>query len=289
MTFEDFARAHGLILNLAEVGRWMSVPTEDHPRKRNGRYKFLGDVGWVQNWATMSGPVMWRSDRPNPKVRVEIIEKNNKAREMAAASAARKAAWIMHQTKMDIHPYLAKKGFPDETAPVWCVDDKRLLVIPMRIGGKLVGVQLIDEEGEKKFLYGQVTKGATLTIDAKGIPIFVEGFATGLSVRSAMKAAKIRYTIHVCFSARNLEEVANAHPKGLIVADNDPNGTGEVAARKTKHPYWMSPTTGQDFNDYWLEHGVFKASQSLKLALGSVLASGAGTSPLSSEHARASA
>jgi putative DNA primase/helicase len=224
---------------------------------------------------------MWRSSRPNPIIRTKIIQENNKAREMAAAAAAKKAAWIMHQTKMEHHPYLEKKGFPDDLAPVWAVDGKRILVIPMRIAGRLVGVQLINEEGEKKFLYGQVTKGAAFTIDAKGIPIFVEGFATGLSVRTAMKAAKLRYTLHICFSAGNLEYVAGLHPRGFVVADNDPHGAGETAARKTKHPYWLSPATGQDFNDFWLEHGTFQASQSLKSALSSVLSSNAGTSPQS--------
>ena len=53
MTFHDFARAHGLIIRDLISHRWVSTPTEDHPRKRNGRYKYLGNVGWVQNWATM--------------------------------------------------------------------------------------------------------------------------------------------------------------------------------------------------------------------------------------------
>ena len=50
----------------------MAVPTDDHPRKRNGRYRWLGDVGWVQNWATMQEPAMWRSeerDYQSPQVR----------------------------------------------------------------------------------------------------------------------------------------------------------------------------------------------------------------------------
>jgi hypothetical protein len=117
MTFEDFARGHGLILNSAITGKWVSVPTEDHPRKQNGRYKFLGDIGWVQNWATMPGPEMWRSSRPNPIIRTKIIQENNKAREMAAAAAAKKAAWIMHQTKMEHHPYLEKQGISRRPGP----------------------------------------------------------------------------------------------------------------------------------------------------------------------------
>jgi hypothetical protein len=55
---------------------------------------------------------MWRSSRPNPIIRTKIIQENNKAREMAAAAAAKKAAWIMHQTKMEHHPYLERRDFP---------------------------------------------------------------------------------------------------------------------------------------------------------------------------------
>jgi putative DNA primase/helicase len=282
MTFEDFARGHGLILNSAVTGKWVSVPTEDHPRKQNGRYKFLGDIGWVQNWATMPGPEMWRSSRPNPIIRTKIIQENNKAREMAAAAAAKKAAWIMHQTKMEHHPYLEKKGFPEDIAPVWAVDGKRILVIPMRIDGRLVGVQLINEEGEKKFLYGQVTKGASFTIDAKGVPIFVEGFATGLSVRAAMKAAKLRYTLHICFSAGNLEYVAGRHPRGFVVADNDPNGAGESCCSGKQNTHTgFPPHPGKTSTISGFAHGTFQASQSLKSALNNVLSSNAGTSPQS--------
>ena len=62
MNFEDFARAHGLMIRGIVSNRWIACPTTDHPRKMNGRYKFMGDVGWVQNWATMDKPSMWKTD-----------------------------------------------------------------------------------------------------------------------------------------------------------------------------------------------------------------------------------
>ena len=137
----------------------------------------------------------------------------------------------------------------------------------MRIKGSLVGVQLINDKGEKKFLNGQRTKGASFAIDAKGIPIFCEGYATALSVRAIMKLIKIRYTIHVCFSAGNIEAVANGIEGGIVIADNDPNGVGEKAARNTGKPYWLSDSIGEDFNDYHVRVGDFPASQSLKRIL----------------------
>lgn len=267
MRFEEFARSHGLIIDGVVPGKWIATPTEDHPRKRNGRYKYMGDHGWVQNWATMPKAVLWKSDRPQ-SVTPEIyraVKNADREREDMAKKAAAKAGWILHQCINAPHPYMDKKGFPDEPTKVWVDDNgKRLLAIPMRIGGSLAGVQLISEEGEKKFLYGQRCKGATFTMDAKGIPIFCEGYATGLSIRAVMKLINIRYTIHVCFSAGNIQEVARDIPGGIVVADNDASGTGEQAARVTGKPYWISPTSGEDFNDFHQRVGNFKASQSLK-------------------------
>ena len=186
MTFEDFAHAHGLIFQGLVMGRWMSTPTEDHPHKRNGRYKCLGNVGWVQNWATMEKPEIWRGEGNI----VTVLHQDNREREQRAEQAASKAAWLLHQARLDTHPYLRAKGFPDEAGNVW----EQKLVIPMRMNGRLAGAQLIDDQGIKKFLYGQKSKGASFVIDAKGIPIFCEGYATGLSVRAAMKAMKVSFT-----------------------------------------------------------------------------------------------
>jgi putative DNA primase/helicase len=260
MTFEDFARMHGLILNQLLQGKWVATPTEDHPRSSNGRYKFLGEVGWVQNWATMTAPRMWRTTGSSVLSVQRTIQNADRERAEAAKKAAGKAAWILKQCKTQTHPYLEKKGFPDESGNVW----EQLLVVPMRRNFRLIGVQLIDHEGNKKFLHGQSTKGAAFVMNANGLPIFVEGYATGLSVRSALKALKVRYCIYVCFSARNLQEVAREVEGGIVVADCDLNRVGELAARASNKPYWMSDTVGEDFNDFHNRVGLFKASASLR-------------------------
>lgn len=260
MTFEDFARAHGLIIKQAIPHRWVAVPTTDHPQKRNGRYKWIGDVGWVQNWATMDKPEMWRGQAP---LTIKTLTPVQDDRQQLAAQAVKKAAWILRQCKPETHPYLEKKGFPDEKARVW----EGKLVIPMRRADRLVGCQLISAEGEKKFLYGQATKGASFVIDAKGLDIFCEGYATALSVRSVMQAIKMRYRIHVCFSAGNMKEVARNIVGGLVIADNDSSRTGEKTALDIGKPYWLAPTVGMDFNDFHQSVGVFHASQSLKKIL----------------------
>lgn len=266
MNFEDFARGHGLIMNGFQYDRWTRVPTVDHPHKKNGAYIYNGVSGAVQNWATMEKPVRWIADgkiASSSVVRKRIAQSNEIANE-AKEKAAAKAGWILNQCKNATHPYLASKGFPDVESNVWEKDGEKLLVIPMRIGTKLVGLQIINEQGEKKFLYGQTTKGATFCMNAKGIPMFCEGYATGLSIREMMKSCNIKYCIHVCFSASNMKLIAGYYPNGIIIADNDNSGVGQTTAMETGKPYWISPTVGEDFNDYHQRVGSFRASQSLK-------------------------
>jgi len=137
------------------------------------------------------------------------------------------------------------------------------LLIPMRVAGSLVGVQQIDADGGKKFLYGQRTSGATFTFDNKGVNIVCEGYATALSVRAAMKQMKQRYTLHVCFSAGNMVKVASGLERGIVIADNDASGTGQEAAQKIGWPTWMSDRTGEDANDFHMRVGMFAFTQSL--------------------------
>lgn len=275
MRFEEFARDHGLIIDGVIPFRWVATPTVDHPRKKNGRYKFMGDHGFVQNWATMQQVAVWRADKGfqvSPELRRQQKQFEGQ-RQKDADRAAVKAQKILDESVNAPHAYLTRKGFPDEASKVWTVHDPklvdpvRLLVVPMRRDGNLVGVQLINEEGTKKFLYGQISKGATFDMNAKGVTILCEGYATALSIKAAMNAIKLPYQIRVCFSASNMEEVARSIPDGIIVADNDPNGVGERAARNTGKKYWISPTVGEDFNDYHLRCGLFQAALSLKKVL----------------------
>ena len=273
MTFQDFARIHGLIINHVIMNKSVRVPTEDKPRKQNGSYKFLGDVGFVMNFATMDRPAVWVDDNKptTPKPRNDINKLWNTLSDIESNvkkdKAAKKAGWIMKQTKLDTHPYLAKKGFVNEKGNVWIKDGNPLLVVPMSVGKRLVGCQLINSDGDKKFLYGQTTKNAVLTLDAKGMPFFCEGYATALSVRQVLKSSNIKYCIYVCFSASNMKLVARSIKGGLVIADHDANGIGEKTAINIGKPYWISNTIGQDFNDFHISNGDFKASQSLKKAI----------------------
>lgn len=271
MDFITFARLHGIVIDHEpRIGLWKRYATEDKPRHKNGSVKFMGDHGFIQNHATMTEIAVWKADADSKidlaKIR-RIAQQADDDIKRKQIEAARTAAWMLKESQIATHPYLAAKGFSDEQGNIYVKDGVLLMLIPMRVGAHLVGVQIIEPEGFKRFLHGQRTSGATFTFDNKGVNILVEGYATALSVRAALKALKKRYTLHVCFSAGNLAKVAATFSTGFVVCDNDASRTGENTAIKTGFPYWISDTVGEDFNDFHQRVGLFKASQSLAKAL----------------------
>jgi putative DNA primase/helicase len=271
MDFISFARLHGININYAPpIGQWRRFSTEDKPAHKNGSVKFMGDHAFIQNHATMTEIAVWKADAESA-VDFEKIKRVAQQAEddikRKQSEAAKTAAWMLKESQIAHHPYLSAKGYPDEQGNIYVKDGVLLLLIPMRVGSHLVGVQIIDPEGKKKFLFGQRTSNAEFIWDNKGPHILCEGYATGLSIRSAMKALKRRYTLHVCFSAGNMEKIASTLQGGFVVADNDLSNTGLNTAKKIGWPYFMPPTAGQDFNDFASEVGLFRSSQALAKAL----------------------
>ena len=237
-------------------------------------------VGTLFHEAKVNG---WRDDDKHAKpsyaqkeairqAAAERLTQEGIAREQAQQAAAKKAGWIMHQTKMEPHAYLDSKGWKDAPGAVWWPNEEQnLLCIPMRVGDNIVGVQLIDRNGTKRYLSGQRTSGAEYLISNNGrgaMDWYVEGYATGLSLRECLHALRMRYRIHITFSAGNLVKVAAMNSGGYVVADNDASGTGERVAIQTGLPYFM-PAAG-DFNDLHRSVGTFQASQLLRKWLSGV-------------------
>jgi len=124
---------------------------------------------------------------------------------------------------------------------------------------------MIDPLGSKRFLTGQQTGGAELVIDNRGRDFLVEGYATGLSLREALRALKIRYTIHICFSAGNMKKIATNLDNPFIVADHDPAGVNVYTSLNL--PYWLSSVDGEDFNDFQMRVGIEESARQLSLDL----------------------
>jgi len=220
--------------------------------------------GFVQNHALDTAVSVWQSDKPDDHKFKQFIQAATDKVQFMQEKAAKKAGWILNQCELFTHEYFVRKGFPDEKGNVWFKDDQKILVIPMRVGNRLVGCQMISETGEKKFLFGQRTSGASFVFDNHGPNFYCEGYATALSLRMILKSMKRRYTIQVCFSAHNLAKLAK---DGYVIADNDASQTGETVAKRTGLNYFMPPEVGDDFNDYHRKVGILKAGLALTKSL----------------------
>lgn len=265
MTFLDFASAHGLIIDHVIEGRWVRVKTTDKPKKRNGSYKFMGDVGFLQNHATMEKVAVWQPDG-----KIERIDRAQMRKRMAQAAEVERdrhtqaravAEGMLKIAAVGPHQYLIDKGFPAEAGLV--LEDE--LLIPMRefsLYRQLNSLQRISADGTKLFLPGGKAKGSVFFI-GPFVPRerwLVEGYATGLSVRAALRELHREAQVVVCFSASNLAHVgalvANLKPASFVMADNDKSEAGARAAAETGLPWTMPPEVGTDANDYQQRDGV---------------------------------
>ena len=272
MDLISFCRQQGILLEaMPTIGVWTRHPTVDHPKKRNGAVKFLGDFAFVQNHATQTSVSVWRRTgvlTESERRMIDVTLRGAKDRMIKGQErAALRAAAMFKHAHPSTHPYLEKKGFPKVTGFVIELDDQPTLCVPMFVGNRMVGCQMIKPDGQKRFLSGQRTSGAEFRFDKRGMHILVEGYATGLAVREAMTALRLPYTIHVTFSAGNMKTIAAGLPDGLVIADNDASGTGERVAKEIGWRFWMSDVVGEDANDAWRRQGTFKLSQAISALL----------------------
>lgn len=265
MNFLEFASAHGLLIDNLVEGRWARVKTVDHAKKRNGAYKFLGEVGFVQNHATMDKVAVWHPDGKVEKIdRAAVRKMQAKAAEQERhlrEGARGLAESMVKRASLEPHPYLSTKGFPEEKGLVLDGD----LLIPMReftLYRQINSLQRITADGTKLFLPGGKAKGSVFFIG----PFMarerwlVEGYATGLSVRAALRVLHREAQVVVCFSAHNLAQVgrlvANLQPAAFVAADNDKSEAGAKAAEESGLPWVMPPEVGTDANDLHQREGL---------------------------------
>jgi putative DNA primase/helicase len=278
MDFRSFCQLHGLVLkDLIGDGRWHRVSTTDKPSKKNGSYSFRVDHGFAINFATMSEADLWQeksnkteltpAERSKAQQQMmaakKAAERQDELRKIEQQKAAELAVKRLRDCELKPHSYLAKKGFPDELG---LVDAEQTLWIPMRNYHNYTlvqGAQRITKDLEKKFFWKADPRYAVFVFDrdpAQAIPQwFVEGYATGLSLRAALKAIYQRAEVVVCFTAGNLKRVAPIYksPRARYVfADNDQSRAGQEAAEATDLPWIMPPTEGMDANDYHQANGI---------------------------------
>lgn len=278
------------------MNRWINADTLGKHGKGDGRIICDEHRVTAFNWQTSARATVWLNGREN----ISKAERERYARDVADAErkakenadrAARIASLIVEASTIGRHAYLAAKGFPDEPvlligrdqlAGILEANRKRVdslvietcftgIVIPARHGSEIRSVQIIWEDGTKKFLAGGSMHGVTHRI-AKGRDTWLcEGFATGLSLRAALKGLRRSDTILMCFSASNVAEVASTvRGRCMIAAENDKPiehfggiGTSEHFALKAGKPFVMPPELGMDLNDMHQQQGIFAVQRLL--------------------------
>lgn len=258
-------------------GRFMRFPGAGKGRSN--------DAGWCRlitptmaiygDWSTGLSQV-WRDDahQDSREAKRLLAEAREQERRFAAErrrrqqDAAERAADAVRSAVPSTHPYLARKGFPSHEGLVR--DGK--LIVPMRDARcyrDLINVQEISEDGTKRFIAGGRARGAIYRMGPSGPQrtLLCEGYATGLSLHEAARRLPWLTAVIVCFSAGNLEIVAELFPKSVVMADNDLSGAGERAALRTGLKWTMPYDVGTDFNDLHVSMGLHVLVERLREAL----------------------
>ena len=249
---------------------WKSCKGGSGPRATIGALIALAKEGGYRPTAQDRKPIDPEELKRLAEERAARLAAEQAERAAAAETAAAKAAKLWEAASPDrAHPYLARKQIPGTGARV--VRDQ--LLVPMRHGpGPLVGLQVIQADGSRKFLTGTPAAGAYMTLgkpSRTGWVVICEGYATGVSIHLATG-----YCVVVAFSAGNLLAVAAKIRAALseavlvLAADDDfqtqgnPGVTAAHAAAAAVSglvavPRWIDDRgEGTDFNDLHLAEGL---------------------------------
>ena len=255
-------------------GKIHRFSTNGKPRDESGWYALhldgvaagsFGDwrTGLSQDWCSKSPDTMTRSEQQAHRDRIKAMQAARDAEQAQRhrqASEAAASRWNK-ATPATEHPYLTTKGIK----PNGIRTEGGNLLVPMRdTSGKLHSLQVIDAQGDKRFLLGGRVSGCYFGMGKPdGVLVVAEGFATGASIHESTGHA-----VAVAFNAGNLKAVAVAlrakHPamKLIVAADDDHLTAGNPGLTKATEAAqavggWLAapdfgadrPDKATDFND----------------------------------------
>lgn len=260
-----------------------------------GTYRHGGSWEKVeQDWAPLSAAERERQARE----RQAAAERAAAAREEAKRIAAMRAGELWHfASREGRSPYLERKGLQGEACRY--LPDGTLVILMLRYDlpreQAVQAAQRILPNGEKMYSAGFSKPGCSLRLgtvnDSTQLIAVVEGYATGLTVRTALDH---QIPVYVAFDAGNLHHVVpmlrELHPdvRLLICADDDwltrdpitkqLNNPGRTAAKAIAKQvpcvdivYPIFDRTRQagdtDFDDLRMRQGIEAAARQLQGAV----------------------
>ena len=176
------------------------------------------------------------------------------------------------------HPYLTKKAVQSHGLRVH--SDGRLIVPVLNDSLRIVGLQYINDDGDKRFEKDTNKSGHFYMIGADKMSdtdkiYYCEGYATAASVFTDMQSPVI-----IAFDAYNLSPVSKTffgHFKDkthVFIADNDPkSNTGQTEAEKAAQvikneggqTQILMPATGGDYNAHKLSEDMLPVMKSVEV------------------------
>ncbi len=201
----------------------------------SGLVVVTGAFGWFQGEERNTVPVRVDCEAMSEEDRAHYVQKQRdqerreaEKRDEGARLAANRAIdqWQKAEHVPIEHPYLVRKQITAERVRV---SPKGLLLVPMARGGKLVGVQKIDQSGGKLYSKDMDAIGACCVLGSlAAAPIIAvgEGYATCRTVRMAV-AEFSDLPVVVAFTAGGIMAVAQwlrrTYPAAhlLFLADDD--------------------------------------------------------------------
>lgn len=220
---------------------------------------------------TGGGAEYARNETPEEKEeRARIMRQREDAERLRMEIATREArqAWEAATRADPHHPYLVRKQVEPHMARQH--SDGRLMLPILNATGDLQSVQLISDDGSKKFIPGAPTASGRAYIGINmGRTILCEGFATGASIYDA-----VLDQVCVTYSLNNMERVAREmHDEGraIVLASDGGNAAIRMAALGAELgvPVVCPPELqdGNDFNDMALAHGSKAVAEAFHAAL----------------------
>lgn len=240
-------------------GKWHRADALGKKKKRNQHVRyflhtdgipagFFTDVqaGVDDSWCAKKPSTMTKEERDSLRVATEkakLLRAEERAKEVEVAGSNATTIWRAAVKATPDHGYLTKKGLPVLpglkvlTTPVKysCHGDPEvktapagLLVVPaFSAAGVLMGVQMIREDGQKRFLKGMAKEGSYHPIgkapaEGNAVILISEGYATAARLHLATGHLSI-----AAWDSGNLGAVSLAirgkYPEARIIicADND--------------------------------------------------------------------